>query len=273
MLVCLYFFNVWFTAIQTWLFYGEKFPLLTIWLIGPAVMLIMDKQAKIVSVLLMLDIVKDNALLLYGVAQTWRYRHVLYVNELMVKKLSLLGAMCLILFGAFKKDITSSKSYGSLLATSKFTNIQSAALLVARLLLCALFIWAGQGEVRRQLASIHGDGHGHIVHDRRVGDGHDQIWAKLSEFAFAVPLCFGYKTKHVCCGLATLCVLEAVVQWSGLTPWGSGVFYDWAKIGPFYVIHAREHFVVNLSAAGGMILLAGFGAGKYSMDEYLKKQD
>ena len=30
-------------------------------------------------------------------------------------------------------------------------------------------------EVRRQIASIHSDGHGHMVHDRPPGDGHDQV--------------------------------------------------------------------------------------------------
>ena len=81
--------------------------------------------------------------------------------------------------------------------------------------------------------------------------------------------------------------------------------------GAFYKMHAREHFVVNVGVAGGepacilsaasvdasraqhnqtktswggfpvttyiycvagMILLRNFGAGKYSMDAYMKKQ-
>ena len=48
---------------------------------------------------------------------------------------------------------------------------------------------------------------------------------------------------------------------------------DWGNLGPYYVIHAREHFVVNLSAAGGLMLLSSIGAGKYSVDEYMKKHD
>ena len=118
--------------------------------------------------------------------QMCRYRHVIYLNELMVKKLSLLGATALILFEAFQKDLTASASYGSLMTGGKkeMGTGQSVALLVARLLLCALFIWAGQGEIRRQLASIHSDGRGHMVHDRPPGDGHDQIWAKLSQVVY-----------------------------------------------------------------------------------------
>ena len=66
---------------------------------------------------------------------------------------------------------------------------------------------------------------------------------------------------------------EALVQWSGLHWYASGWLYDWADFGAFYKMHAREHFVVNLAVAGGLILLHIHGAGKYSMDEYLKKQE
>ena len=67
----------------------------------------------------------------------------------MVKKLSLLGATALILFEAFQKDINNSSSYGTLLEQSKQMGTgQSLALLVARLLLCALFIWAGEWQER-----------------------------------------------------------------------------------------------------------------------------
>eukprot|EP01052_Picozoa_sp_SAG31_P033692 SAG31_NODE_3842_length_3824_cov_1.823356_3_plen_56_part_00 len=44
-------------------------------------------------------------------------------------------------------------------------------------------------------------------------------------------------------------------------------------VGPFYKMHAREHFVVNVSVAGGLVLLRSFGAGKYSVDELMKKRD
>ena len=38
-------------------------------------------------------------------------------------------------------------------------------------------------------------------------------------------------------------------------------------------LSGSEHFVVNVSVAGGLVLLRGFGAGKYSVDELMKKQD
>jgi|EP01047_Picozoa_sp_COSAG01_P047265 uncharacterized membrane protein YphA (DoxX/SURF4 family) len=38
-------------------------------------------------------------------------------------------------------------------------------------------------------------------------------------------------------------------------------------------MHAREHFVVNVSVAGGLILLRNFGAGRFSVDAMLKKTE
>ena len=140
----------------------------------------------------------------------------------------------------------------NVVATSK----ESGALLVARLLLTSLFIWAGQAEIRRQLVSVHDDGQGHQVHDRPAGDGHDQLWAKFMQFLLSLPLCFGFKTKACCSALAGVCMLEAFVQWSGLHYYGSGWIYDWADFGDFYKMHAREHFTVNIGVAGMNIGIA-----------------
>jgi hypothetical protein len=161
-MVSLYFLNVWITALQTWWWFNQPFPKIKILLIVPAVGLILNIQPKFIAIACMIDIVVDNFYLLMGVAMQYHYRHVIYVNELMVKKLSLLGAVSLILFSAFSKEAS---THGSLLAKSAaaFSTAQNVGLLVARLLLCALFVWAGQGEIRRQLASIHSDGHGHMV--------------------------------------------------------------------------------------------------------------
>ena len=38
-------------------------------------------------------------------------------------------------------------------------------------------------------------------------------------------------------------------------------------------IHYREHFVTNMATAGGLLLLQQIGAGKYTVDELLKKKD
>ncbi len=63
--------------------------------------------------------------------------------------------------------------------------------------------------------------------------------------------------------LAFVLVIEAFVAWS----WWTSVL----SLG--YVIHAREHFFVNVGTAGGILLLSFVGAGKYSVDELLKKKE
>lgn len=37
-----------------------------------------------------------------------------------------------------------------------------------------------------------------------------------------------------------------------------------------YAAHVRLHFVTNLAVAGGLLLLAGFGAGRYTVDNLIK---
>ena len=38
-------------------------------------------------------------------------------------------------------------------------------------------------------------------------------------------------------------------------------------------IHSREHFATNIATAGGLLLLQKMGAGKYTVDELMKKKD
>jgi uncharacterized membrane protein YphA (DoxX/SURF4 family) len=73
----------------------------------------------------------------------------------------------------------------------------------------------------------------------------------------------GFKTALTARLLAAVVLLEAFVSWS----W----FFSNLNIG--YRIHAREHFTVNCGVCGGLILLASIGAGKYTMDNFLKKTE
>ncbi len=116
----------------------------------------------------------------------------------------------------------------------------------------------------------------------------------------SLPFILGFKVKFVSRALAVILVLEAFWAWSW---WMSTL-----NIG--YIIHAREHFVVNVvtiqsdffvvvicyffpsqffcvskicflkrffytqqGTAGGILLLDYIGAGKYTVDELLKKKD
>ena len=258
-----------------WWLSRAGFPILTLGLVVPAVLLVANQWMHVTGWVLLADVAKDCTSLLWGVFLTWWYRGTFYLNELMVKKLSMLGVTLLVIYQHYS-SIGSKNPLAGLIgpdASKTPTSKESVALLISRLLLTSLFIWAGQAEIRRQLASVHDDGQGHQVHDRPAGDGHDQLWAKAAQFLCSLPLCLGFKTRIFCSTLTTICLLEALLQWSGLHWYGSGWLYDWAGFGTFYKMHAREHFVVNVGVAGGLMLLWIHGAGKYSMDEYLKKTD
>jgi hypothetical protein len=62
------------------------------------------------------------------------------------------------------------------------------------------------------------------------------MWYKLTEFTLSLPLCIGFLTTSVSTLMALTLVLEALTAWS----WWS------SALGPGYVIHAREHFMVNV---------------------------
>ncbi len=104
---------------------------------------------------------------------------------------------------------------------------------------------------------------GQTVRMRPQGDGHDQMTFKLLEFLLSLPFTVGYKINTIARLLALILVVEAFAAWSWWT----------SKLSLGYVIHAREHFFVNIGTAGGILLLSFVGAGKYSVDELLKKKD
>lgn len=45
---------------------------------------------------------------------------------------------------------------------------------------------------------------------------------------------------------------------------------SWA-LGKF--VHSRSHFSTNVSVAGGLLLLAGIGAGRFTVDNMMGKKD
>jgi hypothetical protein len=52
-------------------------------------------------------------------------------------------------------------------------------------------LFVGVGELKRQWNSVWTDGQGVVHHDRKKGDGHDNMWSKLVEFALCVPFIVG----------------------------------------------------------------------------------
>jgi alanyl-tRNA synthetase len=193
-----------------------------------------------------------------------------YFNELMVKRIAVTGCLALV-YGRYLLDTKGDESAGitGLLLESRTDTMaskHSGLLLLARLFMAILFLWVGFGEIKRQLASVTTDAEGHTHHQRPEGDGHDEVWAKVAQFFLSMPFTIGLFTKTVAPLLSMVCFAEAVVQWQF---WSSSAY----RLGIGYTIHAREHFFVNVAVAGGLLLLQSYGAGKYSADAYLKKNE
>ena len=67
--------------------------------------------------------------------------------------------------------------------------------------------------------------------------------------------------------LAASLLLEALYAWSWWRiPGDADTFSHHRR-----AIHYREHFVTNVATAGGLLLLQKIGAGRYTVDELLKK--
>ena len=313
-LISLYFFNNLAQGLQLWRSNNGAFPLVAAAVALPAAALAANAHARFAAAVCCAELAHASAAVVLDVGGTrWR-SGVWFVDELMVKKFSLLGGGLMLLlqlhFGPGASGTRRANSggggggggggdsggigggggggptagtVGGLLGVGQrgWSVRQSAAIAAGRVLLGAVFLFAGYSELRRQLASVRREGHGghggggggsgggRARRMRAPGDGHDQIWAKLSECLVALPLVAGWQTRRAAAALAALCVLEALVQW----PWWLYYCGDPYRLGWYYAISAREHFVVNLSLAGGMALLRGFGAGRFSVDAMLRKED
>lgn len=96
--VSTYFFNVWLTGLQMWSLGRGGFPILSFFLCVPAGLLVANQFMKVTGWVLLAEVSKDCITLLWGVFLTWWYRGTFYLNELMVKKLSMLGVTLLVIF-------------------------------------------------------------------------------------------------------------------------------------------------------------------------------
>ena len=101
------------------------------------------------------------------------------------------------------------------------------------------------------------------------GDGHDVVWPKAVELLLSVPFILGFRTAAVSRLLASSLIVEAFYAWSWWAiPGAENTFAHHRR-----AIHYREHFATNVATAGGLLLLQKIGAGKYTVDELLKKKD
>jgi len=270
-LICSYFINRGITDLSWfWQGYYTSFPWLSIPLIICSLIVIGNQRVYIFAWFLLFVAGKDAFEIMYTqIYKWWSLGQSLYINELMVKKFSLLGCVFLLLVNDpfFKQKIdTGAKALAGLVSSDQpkynITTKMSIVLLAARLLVSSLLIFVGYGEISRQLAMTSSGDHAGHSHSRPEGDGHNNTWPKLLEFTLVPFLVVGFKTRLISRLLALILIAEALTYWR----WWS------TNLGEFYAIHARDHFIVNVAVGGGFLLLQNIGGGKYSVDELLKKK-
>ena len=138
----------------------------------------------------------------------------------------------------------------------------------------------GGGDTQDRALSDHGYTWSHTYVTRRrllfapytpylPGDGHDVVWPKAVELLLSIPFTLGFRTRQVSRLLAASLVLEALYAWSWWRIDGDGSPFAQHR----RALHYREHFMTNLATAGGLLLLQMVGAGKYTVDELLKKKE
>lgn len=271
-LVCLYFVNLAVTNFNYWWLYNlPGIPWSALPMLPCGVAVLFNRKVHLFGSVLFLLALNDAAHITYNQLHVWLVDgHELYINELMVKKSAMMGSVLMIVVNDpyFKTTIDhTSKALSGLIVSDqpkyKITARLSLALLLVRVLISSLFLFVGYGEIKRQWIASYGVDHDGHTHHRPDGDGHNNMWPKLFEFALTLPFVIGFKTSWVAMAIAACLLLEALIYWN---------FWS-TTLGLGYAIHARDHFCVNVGVAGGLLLLQSFGGGQYSVDELMKKKD
>jgi len=277
-MICLYYINEGLTVLQTnplfaslfsWAFHSDGvWQHHVAWLdatnlagAAAALLCLLRRAPTRCAYVMMADTLVDSYLLLWRIVQQWAYGHGLYVNELMAKKFSLLGCVAMMMASQHQAKERPSSFSGLLLEGGALSQNLSVAVLIGRLLIASLFLYVGLHELHRLLFEP--------FTPYLPGDGHDVVWPKAVELLLAIPFILGFETAVVARMLSASLVLEAFYAWAWWTTPGDGYSFAHHR----RAIHYREHFVTNLATAGGLLLLQKLGAGKYSVDELLKKQD
>lgn len=141
--------------------------------------------------------------------------------------------------------INPSRSYGDTSATAG----QDAFALVGRLLLAYLFVPAGWGKIAGFAGTV-----GYITSQ---GVPMPQVAAALSiliELGLGLLVLVGWQTRWAALGLA---IFVAVI-----TP----IFHAYWAVPEAQQMMQKINFDKNVAVVGGLLLLAGFGAGRWSLD-------
>ncbi|MCQ4310878.1 DoxX family protein [Pseudomonas stutzeri] len=124
----------------------------------------------------------------------------------------------------------------------------ASATLAGRALLASLFLVSGFGKLAAPSATI-----GYITSTGLPLPEVALAGALVIELGFAAALLVGYRTKLVASVMALFTLITAVVFHNQLGDQGQLI-----------------HFLKNLSIVGGLVQVAAFGAGAFSLDHLRK---
>ena len=116
--------------------------------------------------------------------------------------------------------------------------------LIGRVLLAAIFIYAGYGKLMAHAGTV-----GYIAHGGLPMPELAYVVAVAVELGGGILLLIGWQARAVAAVLALFCIVTAVVFHS-----------DFADR------NMMIHFMKNLAIAGGMLQVTAFGGGALSLD-------
>ena len=206
---------------------------------------------------LVLYSVGETVTVVLNVVLAYLFRGELFINELMSKKLAIGGVLVLLVKVERPDAVDAAKALPGADAGAPRSLAHELTLLAARLLTAMLFAHVGFFECARVLRGQ--------LHE--PPDGHDHLWPKLAELLFVLPYIVGLRTGVCSQCLAIVLVMEALTAW----PYWAEQVHDVPTL--FHSRHSKDHFATNVAVAGGLLLLQQNGAGKYTLDAWLKKKD
>jgi putative oxidoreductase len=124
------------------------------------------------------------------------------------------------------------------------TTNNSVAPVIGRILLAAIFVLSGFGKLLAPAATI-----GYIQSTGLPLASLGLVAAIIVELGGGLLLALGYKTRLVAAVLAVFSVVTGLIFHSALGDQNQMI-----------------HFLKNLAIAGGLLQVAAFGAGAYSLD-------
>ena len=193
---------------------APAYPWATVFLVAPAALACaLGKRTRVAAGILTVDMLKEDTQMIY-LGLKALIKDGMRPNELMVKKLSMFGCIALVFANAVRDPRGGSAMVGGVAGMltddtrpQLASRRKSALLLAGRLLMAALFVYVGSGQMARIRTRSQSWQH-------RVDptDGHDNSWLIL-ELVLSLPFAAGYKTRPVTLALAATLAAEALTCW------------------------------------------------------------